>query len=280
MWSAVSAENYDQILKRKGINTLFRESGFKTVVISNQAPNKGLIQYMVEEADSVEWLGCVADIEMVSRLEAVVSEDNSNLFVILHAYGAHYCYNDRYPKEFSIFTPDDNVKISKYQIESLVNSYDNTIVYTDYVISQAIDVLRRSDACSALYYCSDHGEDLFDDSRGRFLHASPTTTYYQLHVASFGWFSPKYKSYFPEQYQAAQTNRDAPATTHAVFHTMAQIASIDSPYVELETSLVSESFDREVQRKYLNDHSLAKPYKQTGLTDGDMAQFAKRGINP
>ena len=50
-----------------------------------------------------------------------------------------------------------------------------------------------------VFYSADHGEDMLDDDRERFLHASPTTTCWQLHVASLAWFSEDYKRVFPNR---------------------------------------------------------------------------------
>jgi len=67
-------------------------------------------------------------------------------------------------------------------IEQLMNAYNNTIIYTDTFLSEVISVLDKSGKHAALLYLADHGEDIFDDERGRFLHASPNPTYWQIHV--------------------------------------------------------------------------------------------------
>lgn len=87
----------------------------------------------------------------------------------------------------------------------------------------------------------------------RFLHASPTPTYYQLHVASFGWFSPEYRALYPEKYAAALSHEASPATTAQVFHTITDMASLQSPYINQRYSLVSDSY-APGERLYLNDH--------------------------
>ena len=47
-----------------------------------------------------------------------------------------------------------------------------------------------------MLYLSDHGEDIFDDARARYLHASPIPTYYQLHIPYIIWFSDDYRTVF------------------------------------------------------------------------------------
>ena len=142
-----------------------------------------------------------------------------------------------------------------------------------------IDYLASLDACSSLLYCSDHGEDILDDARGRFLHASPTVTYYQIHVPGLVWFSNDYLHRYPERAVAAKSNEWAAATTHSMFHTIADLASITSDYVDESVSLVSGNFDKTAPRYYLNDHNEAVPYDAgIGLNAHDMEQFAAHGI--
>ena len=82
------------------------------------------------------------------------------------------------------------------RIKELRNAYDNSIHYTDYVWGNRGYV--GEDKCSAsMLYLSDHGEDIFDDSRARYLHASPIPTYYQLHIPYVIWFSKAYRSHIP-----------------------------------------------------------------------------------
>lgn len=109
------------------------------------------------------------------------------------------------------------------------NAYDNSIRYTDHVLDQVI-FRTRQHGCRYgpfLLLRSWRGPD--GRRRNRFLHASPTPTYYQLHVASFAWFSDRYRELFPEKYRAARENCGKPATSASVFHNLADIASLRSP---------------------------------------------------
>lgn len=276
--SSVSADNHAEIYERRGIVQLYKEAGFRTLVVSCQAPNRGLIQMMCDEADQTIYMNGLNDGAMLEPLREAIAADTSDLFVVLHSYGSHFNYRERYPDSFSHFTPDDDVSISKKNRERMVNAYDNSIVYTDWFLSEVISTLRQTTACSAMFYCADHGEDLYDDHRGRFLHSSPTITYYQAHVACLGWYSEAWQSAYPEKAAAAMANTMAPATTHSVFHTVAQLAPIESEYIEAEVSLVSNEFDYSVERHYLDDHCNARPYGDVGIRREDWAQFAIKGI--
>lgn len=276
--SSVSADNHAEIYERRGIVQLYKEAGFRTLVVSCQAPNRGLIQMMCDEADQTIYMNGLNDGAMLEPLREAIAADTSDLFVVLHSYGSHFNYRERYPDSFSHFTPDDDVSISRKNRERMVNAYDNSIVYTDWFLSEVISTLRQTAACSAMFYCADHGEDLYDDHRGRFLHSSPTITYYQAHVACLGWYSEAWQSAYPEKAAAAVVNSMAPATTHSVFHTVAQLAPIESDYIKAEVSLVSNKFDYSVERHYLDDHCNARTYGDVGLRREDWAQFAIKGI--
>ena len=278
MLASVSADNHSEIYDRRGIVQLYKEAGFRILVVSCQAPNRGLVQMMCDEADQTIYMNGLNDGAMLEPLRRAIAADTSDLFVVLHSYGSHFNYRERYPDEFSHFTPDDDVSISKKNRERMVNAYDNSIIYTDWFLTEVIGTLRETNACTAMFYCADHGEDLYDDGRARFLHSSPTITYYQTHVACLGWYSQEWQSLYPEKAAAAKANTMAPATTHSVFHSVAQLAPIESQYIKPTVSFVSNEFDYAVERHYLDDHCNAQLYGALGLQQEDWDQFLKMGI--
>ena len=278
--SSVATSEHEELFRRKGMPALFNEAGFKTYFISNQAPQGAMIDFLAEDASEVEYLPALShDGALVERLQRILKEDRSErLLIILHMYGSHFSYHQRYPREWARFTPDDDVAISRRNVELIRNAYDNSTLYTDYVLNEIISTLETEQACTAMYYCSDHGEDLFDDRNGRFLHSSPTTTYYQLHVASLAWFSPRYNELFPQKVTAARSNAEATATTHSAFHTIADMASIRSKYVKESVSLVNENFDHSAVRYYLSDHNKAATLDEVGIDREQAALFTKAGV--
>ncbi len=278
--SSVATSEHEELFHRKGMPALFNEAGFKTYFISNQAPQGAMIDFLVEDASVVEYLPALShDEALVERLQQIISKDHSErLLIILHMYGSHFSYHQRYPRQWARFMPDDDVAISRRNVEMIRNAYDNSTLYTDYILNEIIQTLSAEQACTAMYYCSDHGEDLFDGKDGRFLHSSPTTTYYQLHVASLAWFSPRYEQIFPQKVEAARNNTSATATTHSVFHTIADIASIQSPYIKESVSLVNEKFDHSGIRYYLSDHNKAVTLDEVGIDQEQAALFAKAGV--
>ena len=285
MLSPASAENYFDIYQKKSIITLYKEAGFKTLFISNQVPNRSLIDYFSAEADrrvdiSPRENELITDNrydeDIVPYLREAISSTDSNLLVVIHTYGSHFDYTKRYPSSFSQFTPDEVTSVRSSR-QHLVNAYDNSILYTDYLLSEIISLLDTTRTCSALLYCADHGEDLMDDKRERFLHASPIPTYYQLHIAGLSWFSASYQTYYPYRYEAIRSNHQRPCTTASIFHTMAQIGNITSPHVDSTRSLGSLSY-QETPRMYLTDHAKAVEFFNTGLKKEDFQMLDKHHI--
>ena len=279
--SSVATDEHDELYRRKGLPALFNEAGFDTWFISNQSRQGAMIDHLAHDAKHLIYIRSPRhDTQLLDEMRKAIEKSTSRkLFFILHCYGSHFSYHQRYPREFAYFQPDNDVAIAKQHRPMLVNAYDNSVRYTDYVLSKIIDYLGSlENTSSALLYCADHGEDLIDDHRERFLHASPTTTAYQLYVASLAWFSESYRERFPEKIAAAEANATAPATTHALFHTMADMASIRGRFLTTKVSLVSPDFDRTAPRRYLNDHNEAVPYRKTGLRPEDMEVFRRYGI--
>ena len=279
--SSVRTEEHEELFHRKGLPALFNEAGFDTWFISNQSPQGAMIDNLAHDARHLIYIRSPRyDMQLLEEVRKVLeASDSQKLLIILHCYGSHFSYHQRYPREFAHFKPDADVAISRQNREMLVNAYDNSIRYTDHFLAETIAYLRSlKDTSSALLYCADHGEDLIDDERDRFLHASPTTTAYQLYVASLAWFSDAYRRNFPEKVAAAMANETAPATTHALFHTMADMASIQGRFISHEASLVSPEYDRTAPRRYLNDHNEAVPYMKTGLAPQDIEVFRKFSV--
>lgn len=281
--SSIATDQHDELYRRKGLPALFNEVGFDTWFISNQSPQGAMIDRLVHDTKHIVYLESPRhDLQLLEKMQHCIAESRSQkILFILHCYGSHFSYHQRYPREFARFQPDDDVSISATHVEMLRNAYDNSIRYTDHFLARTIDYLNSLDGTmSALLYCADHGEDLFDDARGRFLHASPTTTAYQLYVASLAWFSPEYRRTFPQKVAAAKANANGASTTHMMFHTIADIASIESIYLDHSVSLVSSDFDHTASRYYLNDHNDAVPFRKTGLDENDDIVFRKFRIEP
>ena len=283
--SAVSAENFDSIYYEKGIITAFKEAGFHTVFVSNQRPNHSFIDFFGEEADEWTFLkerkGArpdTPDAALLAEVRRVLAAGRRKELIVLHTYGSHFNYRERYPRGAARFLPDDATEAKPKNRPQLVNAYDNTILATDALLHGVIAELAKTGAQSALVYTSDHGENIFDDSRRLFLHASPVPSYYELHVPFVVWTSEAYRRAWPQAAACLEANRAKPvATSASVFHTMLGLAGIATP---LRNDSLSLSTARYTPRPpvYLNDHNRAVPLGKMLRSEKDFEMFKKMGV--
>ncbi|MGL5919487.1 MAG: phosphoethanolamine transferase, partial [Bacteroidales bacterium] len=246
--------------------------------ISNQALNRSLIDFYAAEADQRIDLSPVnndlykenlPDGNALSIIQNAIDEDDSDLFIVFHSYGSHFNYQHRYPKDMATFKPDNASTINHKNRQNVENAYDNSIRYTDYVLNSAINVLNDTSLCSGMLYLSDHGEDLMDDDRRKFLHASPIPTYYQLHIPVILWFSENYILANPVKRNAAINNYHKPVSTSATFNTITDMAGISTILSDTSYSLLNPAFEVR-ERLYVNDHNEPCLFFNLGLDQIDL----------
>ena len=279
--SLADAEDYTILYRTKGIMQAFREAGYHTAFISNQQRNHSFIDFLGEQADYCLFLHDslsrnADDIELLKPLRQQIKQNRGKrTFIVLHTYGSHFSYADRYPKAMRHFTPDhyDGAK-AKYRLQ-LVNAYDNTIVHTDFLIGKVISTLSSGGGSAAMLFTSDHGEDIFDDQRHLFLHASPFPSYYQLHVPLIAWTSPTYRIRHAEIAQSLISNSHKQAESNSVFHTLLSLGGVATQYRNDSLSLASPAYTPH-RRLFIDDHNKPLSYPEC-MQEVDMKQM-KRGI--
>lgn len=284
--SSVSAANYNDIYSQKSIITAFKEAGFRTAFYSNQRRNRSFIDIFGSEADTCVFLKDekkadergYSDMALLEHAEREIARNSGRLFIILHAYGSHFKYNERYAPADSYFKPDDKLNIAPENRPYLINAYDNTIRLADRLLYGVICALKSGAECSAMMYTSDHGEDIFDISRSAFLHSSPTPSYYQLHVPLLVWLSPGYIRLRPEACEALAANRSKPVVTSvSVFHTMLDIGGVSTRMNDPRRSLASWRYTP--GRFYvIDDYNLPRKIGEIKFSAKDMELFRKAQI--
>lgn len=286
LMSPIASEQFDSLYTQRGILTAFKEAGFETSFYSNQRRNGSFIDFLGSEAndavfvkDSVSIVDNVSDSTLLVLLNKKIHNSKSKkLFVILHCYGSHFNYSDRYPEEYAFYKPCTVVSADKEYRNILINAYDNTVRYTDYLLWRITKALEGIDAPSVMLYTSDHGEDIYDDYRNRFLHASPTPTFNQLRVPFLIWTSKQYQNKYPELWTTLQSNCKKPISTSLVaFHTLLDMGGINTKYFCPEHSLCNKSFTV-TQRLYVTDHNDYKPLDDVGLRQVDIQQFKQNNL--
>ena len=285
--SAASAEDFERLFHEKGILAAFKEAGFHTVFISNQLPNHSFIDFLGEQADEHYFLkkedasqGNHYDEDLLQKLDEILPLADASssahyryrkLFVVLHSYGSHFNYQERYPRSFAYFKPDSRSEAKSENRRDLLNAYDNTIRYTDYILHGIIERLQKWEGVqaktdgvycqptSAMLYTSDHGENIFDDERSLFLHAAPKASDYELHVPFIIWTSDGFSKQYPDILKALGENRPKQVQSSlSAFHTMLGIGGIQTRYRLDEYSVASGKY-HPTELLYLDDHDEAIP---------------------
>lgn len=284
--SAVAASNFDSIYNQKSILTAFKEAGYATAFFSNQRYNHSFIDFFGQEADRVEFVKEAhsqvdtnpSDNDLLVLVREELSKGADKLFIVLHTYGSHFNYRERYPVDMAHFKPDTPVDAKVRYRSNLINAYDNSIRNTDRFLAQLIALLDRQSCHAAMLYTSDHGEDLFDDDRHLFLHASPVPSYYQIHVPFLLWTSTSYRTDYSAIAHVAEQQKEKQISASASFFpTMLQIAGIQTKFCNDTLSVVNPLF-KEKPRWYLDDHNRARRLTDTGLETPDFEMLQKAGI--
>ncbi|MDE5561691.1 MAG: phosphoethanolamine transferase [Bacteroidaceae bacterium] len=280
--SPATAEDYGALYRSKGLLAAFDEAGYHTVFLSNEPRNKSFNDYLGEQAREVlfmrDRMNCTPmDSVLLPEIERILHADKGNLLLVVHTYGSHSTYSDRYKPEQAYFRPDKVIKATRDNREILINAYDNTIRYTDFILHSIVTQLQKESRPAALLYTSDHGEDIYDDDRNLYLHASPWPSYYQLHVPFIIWTSDSYRARYPQRVALMESRILEPIQTDCVFPTMLGLGGIVTPYTMDSLALTSPYYVTKVQRTYLNDHNEPLTFDRC-LEQQDFRAMRQRGL--
>jgi lipid A ethanolaminephosphotransferase len=178
------------------------------------------------------------DEALLKPLSAKLSElTHENTLIVLHMIGSHGpTYFKRYPKDKRVFTPDcQRSDIQNCSEEQLVNTYDNTIAYTDLVLSKIINQLSqvadKENIETSLLYISDHGESLGES--GVYLHGLPYAfaPQEQTHIPMIYWTDPMQTDF---DLGCLNSLAKSPITHDNVFDTLLSIMSVKTKVYDIE----------------------------------------------
>lgn len=197
--------------------------------------------------------------------------------MVIHTYGAHPTYSDRYTREEAFFLPDRIIKSSKDTRDVLINAYDNAIRMTDGLLADFIAALDSTGRPAAMLYVSDHGEDIFDDHRNMYMHASPYPSYYQLHVPLLCWTSDAYKTLYGERVALMAGRQQDPLQTDCAYPTLLSLMGIQCRNNQTTLSLADKNYRKKTRRSYLNDHNQTMRLEEM-LDAEDIEVMKQRGM--
>ncbi len=215
------------VVTRAGVKVLFRDNntGCKGVCARVKTENM-MSMNVLPYCKSGE---CFDEI-LLYKLQKYIDITPGDLLIVLHQNGSHGpAYYQRYPQRFKKFTPlCATNQLQNCSKKNIVNTYDNTIVYTDYFLSKVIALLKTNSKTSnsAMIYVSDHGESLGD--KGVFLHGLPyiIAPDEQTHVPMIVWLSNSYKTSFGVNYQCLRSQSNQKLSHDNVFHTVLGLTAV------------------------------------------------------
>ncbi|HTO15529.1 MAG TPA: phosphoethanolamine transferase [Edaphocola sp.] len=248
----------------KTIADAFKQAGFYTAWFANQSSENPIIKRMQDKIDyfktnnsDINLIGYL-DEAIVPEYEIVIQNKSKKKFIVIHSLGSHFRYSNRYPKTFEKFTPAleetgyNNLDYNNRT--SIINAYDNSILYTDYFLHLLIQELDKTNQKAVLLYVSDHGENLYDDDKRYFAHGTVSPTKHEYHIPYFIWYSKKYEESEPQKIQNLKNNINVAISSGTTFYTLLDLANISykDSVKELEKSLASDEYKIPKERMMLN----------------------------
>ena len=229
--------NYESLID------VLNHAGFAVLWIDNQSGCKGVCE-RVPQALTKELKHptlckngeCFDEImlhELEQRIQALPAERRSKgVVIVMHQMGSHGpAYYKRVPDNFRKFQPEcKSNALQECSREQVVNSFDNTILYTDYFLAQAIQWLKKSEATAApaLLYVSDHGESLGENNV--YLHGLPyrVAPDVQKRVPWITWLSPRFEKQSGLVNTCLKNKTDAALTHDNYFHSVLGLMNVSS----------------------------------------------------
>jgi glucan phosphoethanolaminetransferase (alkaline phosphatase superfamily) len=263
MLTRASAKNYSLSFTEKSFVDAFKEAGFKTYWIANQSANNNFIRRISSDTNKAYFKEISFkepgnfDEQLWVFLDEILAKNDKKVLIVLHTLGSHFRYNFRYPDQYEKFKPSlkgtfDYALISSKNKKLFVNTYDNSILYTDFFLSNTINKINRLKAVSAFIYVADHGENLFDTSENIVFHGGSKFTKYDFHVPFFVWTSNKYNKQYPEKAACLRQNKDKKLDTSHIFYSLLDIANITFPEQILTKSIASGVLQEDSLRFIVN----------------------------
>jgi heptose-I-phosphate ethanolaminephosphotransferase len=258
MLDILTLSNYEN---QKTSNTLIdylKNAKYQVFWLSNQRPvgtHDNIISQLASAADESLFLAyndyrntTLYDEVLLPILDEKLKVKGKKV-IFLHLIGSHYDYRKRYPKGFDTFF--SKIKNNKTQI---IDKYDNTILYNDFIVSEVIKIVSKREEKSAVIYFSDHGEEIYDvaDFFGHF-EDKPTSTMYE--VPFLVYMSPAFEK--PTDFLIDKTRvfmlDDFP-------HSLTHFMGIESELLKKNRSIFSSKFVKR-KRVILNNKNFDSIFK-------------------
>lgn len=241
MFSNMPRAHFDEELAhhQEGVLDILQRAGIRVLWNDNDGGCKGACDRVPHQnVTDLNLTGQCIDGEcydevLFHNLESYIDNLQQDGIIVLHTIGSHGpTYYNRYPAEFKKFTPTcDTNEIQSCTQQQLTNTYDNTILYIDYIVDKAIKLLqsKQDKFTTSLVYLSDHGESLGEN--GVYLHGLPWSIApeTQKHVPMLLWLSEDYQQRYGVSSQCLQQRaKTDPYSQDNLFSTLLGLLGVDT----------------------------------------------------
>lgn len=232
---------------RGTIIQLLNQANFKTYWISNQRPI-GVFDSQVTKmgmgANNTYFLNTRHTNEktnfdevLLKKLNKVFLDDGNKKVIFLHMIGAHINYKNRYPESFNYFQNEFDTRFDDKQVYKVINSYDNAVRYSDYIIRKVIESTKKLNQRSCVLYFSDHGEEVYNQIYFSGHSADQVITKNIYEIPLILWVSEKYN-----QKKSIPNNFNSKYLTDDLFHSIADLVDVKSNEVDSSRSIFNAHF--------------------------------------
>ncbi|SDA55088.1 Phosphoethanolamine transferase for glucans (OPG), alkaline phosphatase superfamily [Dialister histaminiformans] len=206
------------------------KAGYQTWWLGNHnrmANGTAAYGLVAEEAKHKLWTNPAPqdDKALLDLLKKVPKEGNN--FVIIHMYGSHTRYMDRYPAGYP--------EVHNSTKDSVVQ-YDTSVKYTDDIMSRIFDYAEKNLNLKALIYTSDHGEDMVNG------HGEGGFTFAMVHTPVFFYFSPEYRKDYPQLVSNVEKHKDEFFTNDLMFDSLSSILRAGNNYQNAQYDITDSSY--------------------------------------
>lgn len=163
---------------------------------------------------------------------------------VIKLQGQHGLYNERYPKNFNYFKPEDYPDVTNQQHAKTIAHYDNATLYNDYVIYSIIQ--KFSNLETVVIYFSDHGEEIYDyrNCIGHgYLSGNSKAIKYLIEIPFMIWFSDTYKTNHPDKAEQIKNAVNHPYITSDLTHLIMDISGVKAKEYDPTHSVINDQFD-------------------------------------
>ncbi len=242
-----------------------KKAGFKTWWISNQQPLRRPTSALAALADvghfiSHDFYGVEVnryDGYLLPSVQKAIEDDASHKVIFVHLMGSHLQYRNRYPPEQAVFKGAKGVQAytdnpSRSEL-AYINSYDDSVRYTDFVLGAILSQLQTLEGVAALSFFADHGEEVFDskDFKG---HGPDGVTRHMVEIPFVFWRNQAYQSTFAETDQQLQNNAKQPMMLDDYFHFGLCVMQINSDLLQSQRALCSDQYEPKSRMIYGKDY--------------------------